>query len=96
MMCIPPMQRDEDQIVTSLNRLAAHVSNKGKFRKASALVRQLLESGTLERKHGKTMMKVLEAAMKESENVHDPALRLDYHALLTSAEDKLVEVRPQC
>ena len=47
-------------MVTSIKRLGAHLGNKGKFRKASALFRRLLEGGQLDRSHGKHVMEVRE------------------------------------
>jgi len=47
-----------DQLVSSITRLSAHLGNKGKFRKASGLFRRLLDSGQLDRSHGKHVMEV--------------------------------------
>jgi hypothetical protein len=47
-----------DQLLSSITRLSAHLGNKGKFRKASGLFRRLLDSGQLDRSHGKHVMQV--------------------------------------
>jgi bacterioferritin-associated ferredoxin len=49
----------EDQVATSIERIATHIGNVKKFAKCASLARQLLRSEQFERKHGKLFMKVL-------------------------------------
>mmetsp|Transcript_12014 Transcript_12014/g.25254 ORF Transcript_12014/g.25254 Transcript_12014/m.25254 type:complete len:416 (-) Transcript_12014:229-1476(-) len=76
----------EDQITSSIEKIASHIGNLKKFTKAASLARQLLRSGQFERKYGKAFMKVLEAAMQDPSRVHDPLLRNDYRALFLAVE----------
>ncbi|KAK3276172.1 hypothetical protein CYMTET_15745 [Cymbomonas tetramitiformis] len=81
------VQQDVDTaIFAAITKIAAHIGSKGKFKKAGSLARQLLASGTLERKHGRAFIKVLETAMLDRPNVNDPALKNDYRALFLAAE----------
>eukprot|EP00854_Cymbomonas_tetramitiformis_P028159 gene28159-34862_t len=85
----PPNDNVQDvdtAIFAAITKIAAHIGSKGKFKKAGSLARQLLASGTLERKHGRAFIKVLETAMLDRPNVNDPALKNDYRALFLAAE----------
>ena len=47
----------------ALERLSAHIANPAKFKRASALAAELMRSGELERRHGKSVFALLAAAM---------------------------------
>ena len=73
--------------VTALERIATHIANPAKFKKAAALALALMRTGDLERRHGKALFKVLEAAMHPTpRRANDPSARYEYRELFDAAE----------
>ena len=69
----------------ALDRLAAHVGNPSKFKRASALAVKLMRSGELERKHGTSVFAILEASMRPPSRAIDPGTRFEYRELFDAA-----------
>ena len=73
--------------VAALERIATHIVNPAKFKKAAALALALMRTGDLERRHGKALFKVLEAAMHPTpRRANDPSARYEYRELFDAAE----------
>ena len=70
----------------ALERLAAHIANPAKFKRASALAAELMRSGELERRHGKSVFALLDAAMTPPSRAADPRTRFEYRDLFAAAE----------
>ena len=70
----------------ALERLAAHIANPAKFKRASALAAELMRSGELERRHGKCVFAVLAAAMSPPARALDPRTRFEYRELFAAAK----------
>jgi hypothetical protein len=70
----------------ALDKIAVHIANPKKFKKASSLALTLMRSGELERSHGKSLFKVLSAAMEPSAlRANDAASRFEYRELFDAA-----------
>ena len=70
----------------ALERLSAHIANPAKFKRASALAAELMRSGELERRHGKSVFALLAAAMTPPSRAVDPRTRFEYRDLFAAAE----------
>ena len=70
----------------ALERLTAHIANPAKFKRASALAAELMRSGELERRHGKSVFALLAAAMTPPSRAADPRTRFEYRDLFAAAE----------
>ena len=70
----------------ALERLAVHVAKPAKFKRASALAAELMRSGELERRHGKSVFAILAAAMTPPARAVDPRTRFEYRDLFAAAE----------
>ena len=58
---------------TALTKIAAHIGNPAKFKKAAQLALALMRGGTLERRHGKALFAVLTNAMEPTpRRANDP------------------------
>ncbi|CAN1765943.1 hypothetical protein LINPERHAP1_LOCUS9782 [Linum perenne] len=77
----------EQQIMDAMQKIASHIKNPTKFSKASKLAIQLINSGSV--KHGTCdqFFAILESAMFTETSCTYPALREDYHALFSAAQD---------
>ena len=72
---------------TALTKIAAHIGNPPKFKKAAQLALALMRGGTLERRHGKALFAVLTNAMEPTpRRANDPKLRFEYRELFDAAE----------
>ena len=72
---------------TALTKIAAHIGNPAKFKKAAQLALALMRGGTLERRHGKALFAVLTNAMEPTpRRANDPGLRFEYRELFDAAE----------
>ena len=69
----------------ALERLAAHIAKPAKFKRASALAAELMRSGELERRHGKSVFALLAAAMTPPSRAVDPRTRFEYRDLFAAA-----------
>lgn len=70
----------------ALERLATHMRNPKKFKRACALATEVMASGSLERRHGKAVFACLLAAMSPSpKKANDPATRFEYKTLFIAA-----------
>eukprot|EP01023_Acetabularia_acetabulum_P013959 TRINITY_DN16825_c0_g1_i1.p1 TRINITY_DN16825_c0_g1~~TRINITY_DN16825_c0_g1_i1.p1 ORF type:complete len:233 (+),score=30.14 TRINITY_DN16825_c0_g1_i1:95-793(+) len=76
---------EEDQVSIALKRLIPHLANPQKFRKASKLMRQLMEGGKLSKRHGCLLFQGLSGSMECSESSNDPQLNLEYRKLFMTA-----------
>ena len=80
--------RTETDAAGALDRLAAHLANPNKFKKAAALAITLMRSGDLERKHGKSLFSLLNTAMDpDPKRANEPANRYEYRRLFDAAEE---------
>jgi hypothetical protein len=70
----------------ALERLASHIANPAKFKRASALAAELMRSGELERRHGKCVFAVLANAMAPPARALDPRTRFEYRELFSAAK----------
>jgi len=60
----------DPQLAAALARIAAHIGNPKKFRRAAVLLRELLASGQLQRQtHGRLAFAALDASMGEPSDV---------------------------
>ena len=79
MMLRPDEAPPDPQMAAALARIGAHIGNAKKFRKAAALLRELLASGQLQRQaHGQLTFAALKASMQ------DPSLVSRLHSSLAS------------
>lgn len=72
----------------ALDKIAVHIANPKKFTKAASLALTLMRSGELSRAHGKSLFKVLSAAMEPTpRRANDAAVRFEYRELFDAAEE---------
>eukprot|EP00877_Chromochloris_zofingiensis_P013492 jgi/Chrzof1/8397/Cz03g09050.t1 len=71
-----------DQLTQALSKIAAHISNPSKFAKASALLRQLIDSQTLDKAHRNEYFLAVKAAFNHPESTVNPTLRKEYIRLM--------------
>ncbi|KAK9838128.1 hypothetical protein WJX81_002944 [Elliptochloris bilobata] len=75
----------EDQVAAALAKIAEHISSAKKFRRASPLLRQLLQDGKVLRRHADLLFQALCAAMREPERAVDSTLTKEFQKLFTAA-----------
>jgi hypothetical protein len=81
----------EDQVSQALKKLATHLGNPKKFRKAAPLLRQLLMDNKVDKSHAGLLFEALKAAMVDPNRAMEAALSKEYVKLFTAAS-KLNEV----
>ncbi|KAK9824923.1 hypothetical protein WJX74_007145 [Apatococcus lobatus] len=72
-------------LAAALRRLATHISNPKKMKKAGCLLRQLLSDGKIEQSHSSLVFEVLRSAMRKPANATDPTLIKEYERLFSTA-----------
>ncbi|GAQ82302.1 hypothetical protein KFL_001070080 [Klebsormidium nitens] len=77
-----------DAVISAMAKIAAHIDTAKKFSKASKLALQLLEAGSVNRGNAGQFFEILERAMETPANSNDLALREDYRALFSAAEER--------
>ncbi|CAN0830676.1 hypothetical protein LINGRAHAP2_LOCUS1486 [Linum grandiflorum] len=77
----------EQQITEAMQKIASHIKNPAKFSKASKLAIQLINSGGVMPGTCDQFFAILESAMFTKTLCTDPAIRDDYHALFSAAQD---------
>ncbi|CAL5220662.1 g2708 [Coccomyxa viridis] len=76
-----------DEVRVALERLVTHISNPRKFKKASALLRQLLKENKVTHAHSALLFQALRAAMKDPNLAVDPTMTIEYQKLFTAASN---------
>lgn len=72
---------------SALTKIASHIGNPAKFKKAAQLALALMRGGELERRHGKALFAVLTNAMEPTpRRANDPGVRFEYRELFDAAE----------
>lgn len=79
----PPAAVD---VCAALTKIAAHIGTAAKFPKASALLRQLLDSPSLGREHKPQVLEALAAAFRRPQNALEPHCRREYGKLVAEAQ----------
>ncbi|XP_055831640.1 uncharacterized protein LOC129900648 [Solanum dulcamara] len=79
----------ETQVIEAMQKIASHIKNTSKFSKASKLVMQLIQAGSVKPATGDHFFAILEAAMSSLTACHEPSVRADYHELFTAAQDTI-------
>ncbi|KAK9850114.1 hypothetical protein WJX84_008973 [Apatococcus fuscideae] len=69
----------------ALQRLATHIVNPKKMKKASTLLRQLLSEKAIDESHSALVFEALRAAMRKPEHATEPTLIKEYERLFTTA-----------
>lgn len=70
---------DNGQLSAALQKIRSHISSPKKFVKASVLLRQLLQSGSLNKiQHRPLVFAALCAAMEDTKRVRDEGMALTY------------------
>lgn len=77
----------EQQVIEAMQKIASHIKNPTKFRKASKLAIQLIQAGSVKAETSDYFFSILEAAMTSSTSCTDPSIRADFHALFSAAQD---------
>lgn len=77
----------EKQVIEAMQKIASHIKNPTKFKKASKLAIQLIQAGSVKPGTSDYFFAVLEAAMSSTTGCTDPSLRADYHALFIAAQE---------
>ncbi|KAL3834055.1 hypothetical protein ACJIZ3_008791 [Penstemon smallii] len=77
----------EKQVIEAMHKIASHIKNRSKFSKATKLVIQLIQAGSVKPATKDDFFALLEASMLLSTTCNDPSLREDYHALFSAAQD---------
>lgn len=78
-----------EQVVEAMAKIASHISNPGKFSKASKLALQLLQSGSVTPATADPFFSILKAAMTTPSNAIDVTRRRDYQALFVEVHERL-------
>ncbi|KAJ4969323.1 hypothetical protein NE237_016024 [Protea cynaroides] len=77
----------ETQVIEAMQKIASHITNPGKFSKASKLAIQLIQAGSVKPGTIDHFIAILEAAMSSPTACNDASVRADYHALFSAAQD---------
>ncbi|KAK9818350.1 hypothetical protein WJX72_011096 [[Myrmecia] bisecta] len=85
------LSEGDDQVAAALSKIKQHIGSRGKFKKASGLLRQLLQDGNVEKAHGQLVFEVLAASLRQPSHGVDPELAREYIKLFTAAS-KLPEL----
>ncbi|ERM94931.1 uncharacterized protein LOC18422816 [Amborella trichopoda] len=85
----------EKQVAEAMDKIASHIGTPSKFSKASKLALQLIQADSVKPETGHHFFAILEAAMSSKSACTEPALRADYHALFTAAQDVASGFSPQ-
>ncbi|GMI65184.1 hypothetical protein like AT3G04560 [Hibiscus trionum] len=77
----------ETQVIEAMQKIASHIKNPTKFSKASKLVIQLIQAGSVKARTSEHFFAILEAAMSSAMSCTDSSVRGDYHSLFSAAQD---------
>ncbi|XP_074311408.1 uncharacterized protein LOC141647203 [Silene latifolia] len=75
------------QTIEAMKKIASHISNPAKFSKASKLVIQLIQAGSVKPETTDHFFAILEAAMLSPTSCNDASIRADYQTLFSAAQD---------
>ncbi|KAG8072948.1 hypothetical protein GUJ93_ZPchr0006g41158 [Zizania palustris] len=76
----------EMQIIEPMHKITSHIGNPSKFNKASKLVLQLIETGSIKPRTVRHFFAILEAAMSSPGACNEPSVPADYQALFNAAQ----------
>ena len=76
-----------DQLGQALAKITSHISKPTKFAKASALLRQLLDTGTIDKDHRHQLFLAIKAAFSDPCQAIEPTLRKEYRRLMTAVNE---------
>jgi uncharacterized protein (DUF2267 family) len=77
----------DDQLGQALAKIASHISRSSKFAKASALLRQLLDTGTIDKDHRHQLFQAIKAAFADPSQATEPTLRKEYRRLMATVNE---------
>ncbi|XP_009623612.1 uncharacterized protein [Nicotiana tomentosiformis] len=79
----------ETQVIEAMQKITSHIKNIPKFSKASKLVLQLIQAGSVKPATSDHFFAILEAAMSSLTTCNDPSVRADYHELFSAVQDTI-------
>lgn len=77
------------QVIEAMQKIASHIKNIPKFSKASKLVLQLIQAGSVKPATSGHFFAILEAAMSSLTTCNEPSVRADYHELFSAVQDTI-------
>lgn len=83
------LEANSEQVQSAMQKIASHIGNPTKFRKASKLAVQLLEAGNVSGEFSDTFFSILKAAMTQPSRATEAPLRADYCALFSMVQQHI-------